>query len=83
MQPINRVKSAVSERWAAIGISKSRFAAAVLTGFVAGGALAAVSQPVFARDLDCPRLYRPRETPTHLYTTNEQVQPAGKSCSGS
>jgi hypothetical protein len=51
MSPINQVKSGVSTRWAAIGISKSRFAAAAMTALVAAGALPGVSLPAFAKDL--------------------------------
>jgi hypothetical protein len=72
MQSISRVKSGVSGRWAAIGISKSRFAAA-LTAFVAGGVLAAVSQPVFARDLGTAPacIARGKPQPTYIQITNK------------
>jgi hypothetical protein len=72
MQPINRVKSGVSGRWAAIGISKSRFAAAALTAFVAAGASAAVSQPAFARDLGTAPacIFRGKPQPTSVRLTN-------------
>jgi hypothetical protein len=50
MSPINQVNSGVPRRWPAIGISKSRFAAAAMTALVAAGALPAVSQSAFAKE---------------------------------
>jgi hypothetical protein len=73
MQPINRVKSALSGRWAAMGTSKSRFAAAALTAFVVAGALTAVSQPVFAGDLGTAPacIARGKPQPTYIRLTNK------------
>jgi hypothetical protein len=73
MQPINRVKSDVSRGCVAIGISKSRFAIAALTAFVAAGASAAVSQPVFARDLGTAPacIARGKPQPTFIRLTNK------------
>src|SRR5262245_52430578 len=73
MQPINRAKSAVRARWAAIGISKPRRAATGLAARVAAGTLAAVSQPVFARDLaTAPAcIARGKLQPTYIRLTNK------------